>query len=109
MGGARVILATAPSSKAMSALIDGLGPNGKLIVIGATFDPIEVTPIQLITGSRAIQGWAAGTAADSEDTLHFAELTGVRPMIETYPLEKAGEAYARMMSGRAQFRVVLTM
>ena len=109
LGGAQVILATAPSSKAMSALIDGLGPNGKLMVIGATFDPIEVTPIQLITGSRTIQGWAAGTPADSEDTLRFAELTGVRPMIETYPLEKAGDAYARMMSGKAQFRVVLTM
>jgi D-arabinose 1-dehydrogenase-like Zn-dependent alcohol dehydrogenase len=109
MGGARVILATAPSSKAMSELIDGLGPNGKLMVIGATFDPIEVTPLQLINGSRTIQGWAAGTPADSEDTLNFSELTGVRPMIETYPLEKADEAYARMMSGKAEFRVVLTM
>jgi D-arabinose 1-dehydrogenase-like Zn-dependent alcohol dehydrogenase len=109
MGGAQVILATAPSSKAMSELIDGLGPNGKLMVIGATFDPIEVTPVQLILGSRTIQGWAAGTPADSEDTLRFAELSGVRPMIETYPLEKAAEAYARMMSGNAQFRVVLTM
>jgi D-arabinose 1-dehydrogenase-like Zn-dependent alcohol dehydrogenase len=109
LGGAQVILATAPSSKAMSELINGLGPNGKLMVIGATFDPIEVTPVQLITGSRTIQGWAAGTPADSEDTLRFAELSGVRPMIETYPLEKAGEAYARMMSGNAQFRVVLTM
>ena len=109
LGGAQVILATAPSSKAMADLIDGLGPNGKLVVIGAAFDPLEVTPIQLISGSRTIQGWAAGTAADSEDTLRFAELTGVRPMIETYPLEKAGEAYARMMSGKAQFRVVLTM
>ena len=109
LGGARVILATAPNSKAMSELIDGLGPNGKLVVIGATFDPIEVTPIQLISGSKTIQGWAAGTAADSEDTLRFAELTGVRPMIETYPLEKAAEAYARMMSGKAEFRVVLTM
>ena len=108
-GGASVIVATAPNSKAMSALIDGLGPNGKLMVIGATFDPIEVTPVQLITGSRTIQGWAAGTPADSEDTLRFAELTGVRAMIETFPLEKAGEAYARMMSGKAQFRVVLTM
>ena len=109
LGGAQVILATAPSSKAMSALIDGLGPNGKLIVIGATFDPIEVAPVQLITGSRNIQGWAAGTPADSEDTLRFAEASGVRPMIETYPLERAGEAYARMMSGKARFRVVLTM
>jgi D-arabinose 1-dehydrogenase-like Zn-dependent alcohol dehydrogenase len=109
LGGAQVILATAPNSKAMSELVDGLGPNGKLVVIGATFEPIEVAPIQLITGSRTIQGWAAGTAADSEDTLRFAVLSGVRPMIETYPLEKAAEAYARMMSGNAQFRVVLTM
>src|SRR3984957_2190645 len=109
LGGAQVILATAPSSKAMFELIDGLGPNGKLGVVGATFDPIEVTPIQLISGSRSIQGWAAGTAADSDDTLRFAELTGVRPMIETYPLEKVAEAYARMLSGKAEFRVVLTM
>src|SRR5579863_8030081 len=109
LGGARVILATAPNSKAMSELIDGLGPNGKLMVVGATFDPIEVTPLQLISGSRAIQGWASGTPADSEDTLRFAELSGVRPMIETYPLEKAAEAYARMLSGKAEFRVVLTM
>jgi len=78
------------------------------MLIGATFDSIEVTPIQLISGSRAIQGWTAGTPADSEDILRFAELP-VRPMIETYPLEKAAEAYARMMSGNAQFRVVLTM
>ena len=109
MGGAQVILSTAPSSKAMSTLIDGLGPNGKIIVLGAAFDPIEVTPIQLISGSRAVQGWLTGTPADSEDTLHFSELTGIRPMIETYPLEQAAEAYARMLSGDAQFRVVLTM
>jgi D-arabinose 1-dehydrogenase-like Zn-dependent alcohol dehydrogenase len=109
LGGAQVIMATAPSSKAMSELIDGLGPNGKLMVVGAAFEPIEVTPIQLIFGTHTIQGWASGTAADSEDTLRFAELTGVRAMIETYPLEKAAEAYARMMSGNAQFRVVLTM
>jgi D-arabinose 1-dehydrogenase-like Zn-dependent alcohol dehydrogenase len=109
MGGARVILATAPSSKAMSDVINGLGPNGKLMVVGAAFDPIEVTPVQLITGSKSIQGWASGTPTDAEDTLRFSELTGVRPMIETYPLDKAAEAYARMMSGKAQFRVVLTM
>jgi D-arabinose 1-dehydrogenase-like Zn-dependent alcohol dehydrogenase len=109
MGGAQVILATAPSSKAMSEVIDGLGPNGKLMVVGATFDAIEVTPVQLISGSKSIQGWASGTPADAEDTLRFAELTGVRPMIETYPLDRAAEAYARMMSGDAQFRVVLTM
>jgi len=109
LGGAQVVVATAPSSRAMSELFDGLGPNGKLIVIGAAFDPIEVSPIQLITGSRSIQGWASGTTADEDDTLRFAELSGVRPMIETYPLEKAAEAYERMMSGKAQFRVVLTM
>jgi D-arabinose 1-dehydrogenase-like Zn-dependent alcohol dehydrogenase len=109
LGGAQVILATAPNSKAMSELIDGLGPNGKLMVVGASSDAIEVTPLQLINGSRGIQGWASGTPADSEDTLRFAELSGVRPMIETYPLEKAGEAFARMMSGKAEFRVVLTM
>jgi len=109
LGGAQVILATAPSSKSMSEEIDGLGPNGKLMVIGAAMEPIEVTPVQLINGSRGIQGWASGTPADAEDTLNFAELTGVRPMIETYPLEKAAEAYARMLSGHAQFRVVLTM
>src|SRR3984893_1878533 len=109
LGGAQVILATAPSSKTRSELFAGLGPNGKLMVIGATFDPIEVTPIQLISASRSLQGWNTGTPADSEDTLHFVELTGVRPMIETYPLERADEAYTRMMSGKAQFRVVLTM
>jgi D-arabinose 1-dehydrogenase-like Zn-dependent alcohol dehydrogenase len=109
LGGARVILATAPSSKAMSELIDGLGMNGKLVVVGVAFDPIEVAPVQLITGVRGIQGWMAGIPTDSEDTLRCAELTGVRAMIETYPLEKAAEAYARMLSGKAQFRVVLTM
>jgi D-arabinose 1-dehydrogenase-like Zn-dependent alcohol dehydrogenase len=109
LGGAQVILATAPSSKAMSELIDGLGPNGTLMVIGADFAPIEVTPLQLIGGTRTIQGWSTGSPIDSEDTLRFAELTGVRPVIETYPLERAAEAYARMLSGKAQFRVVLTM
>jgi len=109
LGGAQVILATAPSSKAMSELVDGLGPNGKLMVVGVAAEPIEVTPAQLISGSRSLQGWASGTAADIEDTLAFAELSGVRPMIETYPLEEAAEAYARMLSGKAEFRVVLTM
>ena len=109
MGGARAILATAPSSKAMSDLVGALGPNGKLIVLGVDSAPVEVTPLQLIGGSRTIQGWATGTPADEDDTLRFAELSGVRPMVETYPLERAEEAYARMMSGKAQFRVVLTM
>jgi D-arabinose 1-dehydrogenase-like Zn-dependent alcohol dehydrogenase len=109
LGGAQVILATAPSSKAISELIDGLGPNGTLMVVGADFEPIQVTPLQLINGSKRIQGWASGTPADSDDTLRFAELSGVRPMVETFPLEKAEEAYARMISGKAEFRVVLTM
>jgi D-arabinose 1-dehydrogenase-like Zn-dependent alcohol dehydrogenase len=109
IGGARVILATAPSSKAMSELVDGLGPKGTLVVVGATMDPIEVTPIQLITNRRNIQGWASGIPTDSEDTLRFSELTGVRAMIEKYPLARAAEGYARMMSGKAEFRVVLTM
>jgi D-arabinose 1-dehydrogenase-like Zn-dependent alcohol dehydrogenase len=109
LGGARVILATAPSSKAMSSLFDGLAPNGTMVVVGAAPEPIEVTPAQLIFGRRSLRGWPSGIPTDSEDTLRFAELTGVRPMIEKYPLEKAGEAYARMMSGDAEFRVVLTM
>jgi len=83
LGGAQVILATAPSSKAMSELINRLGPNGKLMLVGVAFDAIGVTPVQLISGSRSIQGWASGTPSDAEDTLRFAELTGVRPMIET--------------------------
>jgi D-arabinose 1-dehydrogenase-like Zn-dependent alcohol dehydrogenase len=109
LGGARVILATAPSSKAMSALINGLGANGRLMVVGAAPDPIEASPFQLIPNMRSIQGWSSGIPTDSEDTLRFAEMTGVRPMIEKYPLAKANEAYARMMSGKAEFRVVLTM
>jgi D-arabinose 1-dehydrogenase-like Zn-dependent alcohol dehydrogenase len=109
LGGARVILATAPSGKSMSALVGGLGANGTLLVLGAPLDLIEVPPLQLIFGNKRIQGWATGIPTDSEDTLRFAEMTGIRPMIEKYPLAKAGEAYARMMSGKAEFRVVLTM
>jgi len=109
LGGARVILATAPSGKSMSALVGGLAPNGTLVVVGVPTDPIEVTASQLIFGTRQIQGWLAGIPTDSEDTLHFAEMTGVRPMIEKYPLVKAAEGYAHMMSGKAEFRVVLTM
>src|SRR5208282_5957749 len=109
LGGAQVILATAPAAKPMTAVIDGLSAHGKMLVVGATSDPIEVSPIQLIRGKRSILGWASGIPTDSEDTLRFAELTGVRTMIEKYPLKKAGEAYARMISGKAEFRVVLTM
>jgi Zn-dependent alcohol dehydrogenases len=109
MGGASVILATAPNSKAMSDLIDGLGVGGTLLVVGASADPIHVTPLQLIGQRRSIQGWPSGTAQDSQDALNFCALTGIRPMTETFPLEKAAAAYDRMLSGKARFRVVLTM
>src|SRR5438477_7401594 len=109
LGGARVILATASSGKSMSALVGGLGANGTMVVVGASMEPIEVAPNQLIFGRKRIQGWSAGIPTDSEDTLRFAEMTGVRPLIEKYPLAKAAEGYARMMSGKAEFRVVLTM
>jgi D-arabinose 1-dehydrogenase-like Zn-dependent alcohol dehydrogenase len=89
--------------------VDGLAVNGTLLVVGAAFDSLTVTPIQLISGRKALQGWASGTGKDSEDTLRFSSLTGVRPMIEKYPLEKAADAYDQMISGRARFRVVLTM
>lgn len=109
LGGARTILATAPSGKSMSALVGGLGANGTLVVVGASTEPIEVSPLQLIMGKKQIRGWASGIPTDSEDTLRFAEMNGVRPMIEKYPLAQAGDGYARMMSGKAVFRVVLTM
>ena len=107
LGGASVVLATVTSAKAMTAVIDGLAVGGKLLVVGAAPEPIEVSPFQLIGGRRSVQGWPSGVAADSDDTLAFSALAGVRPMIETYPLERAAEAYARMMSGEARFRVVL--
>jgi D-arabinose 1-dehydrogenase-like Zn-dependent alcohol dehydrogenase len=109
MGGASVILATAPSSQAMTDVIDGLGVGGKLLVVGASADPIKVTPIQLILARRSLQGWPSGTARDSEETLAFCAQTGIRPMIETFPLEQAAAGYDRMVSGKARFRVVLTM
>ena len=93
----------------MSAVFNGLSARGKLIVVGASGDPIAITPFQLIMGSKALAGWASGTAMDSEDTLNFSALSGVRPMIEKYPLEKAAEAYEQMITGKARFRVVLTM
>ncbi len=108
-GGARVILATAPDSKSMTAIFNGLSANGKLLVVGASGDPLGINPLQLIMGSKSLNGWASGIATDSEDTMQFSALTGVRPMIEKYPLEKAAEAYDQMISGRARFRVVLTM
>ena len=109
LGGAAVILATAPDSKAISALVDGLGPDGKLVIVGAGLEPLSITPLQLIFTRRTVRGWPSGTAKDSEDTLQFSSLSGVRPMIERYPIEKVAEAYDQMISGRARFRVVLTM
>ena len=107
LGGAKVILATVINAKAMSAVIEGLGIDGKLLVVGASPEPIEVSPLQLIGKRRSVAGWPSGRAADSEDTMRFSALEGIRPMIETFPLDKAAEGYARMMSGDARFRVVL--
>ena len=107
MGGAKLILATVTNAPAMTAVIEGLGIDGKLLVVGASPESIEVTPIQLLGARREIAGWPSGTAVDSEDTMRFSTLQGVKPMIEPYPLEKAADAYSRMMSGKARFRVVL--
>lgn len=109
MGGARVILATAPNSKAISAVFDGLGLNGTLLVVGIGEKAIEVTPLQLVMLRRSIQGWPSGDAQDSEDTLQFSNLSGVRAMIEPYPLERAAEAYEKMLNNQVRFRAVLTM
>jgi D-arabinose 1-dehydrogenase-like Zn-dependent alcohol dehydrogenase len=108
LGGARVILATVTSAKAMSAAIGGLAVDGKLIVVGASSEPIEVSTLELIFPRRMIQGWPSGTSIDSEDTLGFSALVNIRPMIETMPLVRAPEAYDRMMTGDARFRMVLT-
>ena len=107
LGGARVILATAPSAQAISAMVDGLSPNGKLVMAGVPNEPLSVNPLSLFSGERSVAGWYSGTARDSQDTLEFSALTGVHPMIETFPLEQAADAYARMMQGKARFRIVL--
>jgi D-arabinose 1-dehydrogenase-like Zn-dependent alcohol dehydrogenase len=107
LGGARVVLATVTSGEAMSSAIGGLGPGGTLLVLGAG-GMLQVAPYLLIVGQRLVKGWYSGTAVDSEDTLAFSVLMGVRPLNEVYPLERAPEAYDRMMSGQARFRVVLT-
>jgi len=106
-GGARVILATVTNGEAMSAVLGGLGVHGTLMVLGAP-ESLEVSPFLLIAGRRRVMGWYSGTAIDSQDTLSFSVLSGVRSMNEVFPLERAAEAYERMMSGRARFRVVLT-
>ena len=91
------------------SVVDGLSAGGKLVIVGAGLEPLSITPLQLIMARKSVQGWPSGSAMDSEDTLNFSAYTGVRPMIERYPLEKAGEAYEQMISGRARFRVVLTV
>jgi D-arabinose 1-dehydrogenase-like Zn-dependent alcohol dehydrogenase len=108
LGGAKVILGTVPSGKAMSAILGGLAVNGKLVVIGVSNEPLEVPPTFLLSGRRSIVGWPAGTSMDSQDTLSFSVLSGVRSMNEIFPLEHAEEAYERMMSGKVRFRAVLT-
>jgi D-arabinose 1-dehydrogenase-like Zn-dependent alcohol dehydrogenase len=108
LGGAKVILATATSGDAMSAVQGGLAVNGTLLIVGAAAT-MNVSPLSLLMGCRSIKGWYSGTAIDSEDTLAFSSRTGVKSMNETYPMEKVNEAYDRMMSGKARFRVVLTI
>jgi len=108
IGGAQIVLSTVTSAKALEWVIDGLAPAGKFIVVGAPDGPVVINPFPLLLGRRTVYGWPSGTGIDSEDTMNFSALTGVKPMIETYPLEKAEEAYKRMMSGAARFRVVLT-
>jgi D-arabinose 1-dehydrogenase-like Zn-dependent alcohol dehydrogenase len=108
LGGADVILSTVTSAEAMAAVAGGLRPRGRLVIVGASMDPIGIPPAALIGSSNVIAGHASGTARDSEDTLNFSVLSGVRPMIETMPLEQAGEAYDKMLGGDARFRMVLT-
>jgi D-arabinose 1-dehydrogenase-like Zn-dependent alcohol dehydrogenase len=108
LGGAAVILSTLTNAESLEQAVGGLGPNGKLIIVGVPEKPISVNVLPLIMGNRSIDGWASGTGMDSEDTLNFSALAGVKPIIEAYPLEEAAEAFNRMMSGKARFRVVVT-
>jgi D-arabinose 1-dehydrogenase-like Zn-dependent alcohol dehydrogenase len=107
LGGARVIVATAPNSRAISALVNGLGIDGKLLAIAGTTDPLAVSPVQLIQGRHSVQGWPSGTSRDSEDTLRFCAMTGIRPMVEEFALAEAAAGYERMLTNQARFRVVL--
>jgi D-arabinose 1-dehydrogenase-like Zn-dependent alcohol dehydrogenase len=109
VGGAKVVLATATSTKAMSPLVDGLSVDGRLLIVGAGMEPLDVPPIKLLGGRKSITGWPSGTGRDSEECMSFAAQTGIRPMIERFPFEKVAEAYDRMMSGKARFRVVLEL
>jgi D-arabinose 1-dehydrogenase-like Zn-dependent alcohol dehydrogenase len=107
LGGAKVILGTVPGGKAMSAILGGLTVNGKFVMIGVSDEPVEVPPVLFILGRRSLVGWPTGTSIDSQDTLSFSVLSGVRSMNEVFPLERAAEAYKLMMSGKARFRAVL--
>jgi len=107
LGGARAILATAPDGKAMGSLVDGLGVDGKLVLVGASAEPFAVSSFQLLMARKSIVGWPSGTSKDSEDTLRFAAANGVHPMIETFPLERVADGYEHMMSGKVRFRSVL--
>jgi alcohol dehydrogenase/propanol-preferring alcohol dehydrogenase len=109
LGGGRVIPATAPNSKSISELVAGLDNNGTLLVVAAPFGPISVSPLALISGRRRIQGWPSGTAVDSTETLRFAQLHGIRPMVEAFPLTEATTAYDKMMKGEVRFRSVLDL
>jgi D-arabinose 1-dehydrogenase-like Zn-dependent alcohol dehydrogenase len=108
LGGARVVLATVTDGAAMAATVGGLGARGRLVVLGAPAEPLQLAAADLILASRQVAGHASGTAKDSQDALRFAALTGVRPMVETVPLDRAASAYERMMAGKARFRMVLT-
>lgn len=109
LGGAKTILATVTDADAMSAAVGGLGHEGKFVALGAVASPVKLNVLPMLMARQSIQGWPSGAAIDSEDTLKFSAASGVRPLIEKYPLEKAAEAYTRMMSGKARFRVVLEM
>jgi len=109
LGGADLIVATAPSADAMTSVVDGLGRNGELVVAGAVDDPIEVTPFQLIESRASVKGWPSGTAADSEDTVEFSQLAGVESMVESFDLEEADEAYSKMLDNDVRFRSVLDL
>jgi D-arabinose 1-dehydrogenase-like Zn-dependent alcohol dehydrogenase len=108
LGGARVILATAPSGKSITPLVKGLSHTGELVIVGASNDPIEIIAREIIPFKRTIRGWPSGSSIDSEEAMKFCALTGIRPMIEKYPLEKASKAYDQMITNRARFRSVLT-
>ena len=108
LGGANVILATAPNAQAISALVDGLGPDGKLLVPAAPAEPLSISMFSLIIRRSSVAGWYSGTAKDSQDTMEFSALSHVHPMIEKYPLNRVAEAYERMHGGKVRFRVVLT-